>query len=218
MSVMRARDHAAGRRRGRTVYAAAAALFLAGLAACTGRAEDPYAGTPTIEGDTLLRFPSGARYAGGLRNELTYLGRIYDDVGGTFLVMAGIECRDCDGGLTVLIRSVADSGAEPVFPTPGWYAYPGRLVHYDDERPMLESRLFWGRCLPGRGPGLVQFATEFDSVGERSRHVVHLTEIRNGRLVDDSIAVSRPSIATVRPAVAAGACREVPARAQVGGL
>ncbi len=132
--------------------------------------------------------------------------------------MAGVECEGCDAGLSVLLRSVHDPAFDPSERNVGWYAYPGRILHHEDETPILDSRLFWGRCLPGRGPGIVQFVTEFDSAGRRIRHLLRTSEIQRGRLVDDSIVQSPPTPTAVQAAVQARTCREVPPQQQYGGL
>ena len=192
------------------------------LAAGCRRGDASYAGTPSVEGDTLLRFPSGAAYVSGMRSELSYLGQIPDGDRGPFVLVAGVECEGCDAGLSVLLRSVRDpafiSGDTSTERSAGWYAYPGRILHFDDGAPIIDSRLYWGRCLPDRAPGVVQFATDFDSAGRQVRSLVRITEIRRGRLVDDSILQSPPTPSAVQPALRAGTCREVAPREQHGGL
>lgn len=193
----------------------ACAAFIAG---CTPGAEHTFAGTPVVEGDTMLRFPSGAVHASGIRAALQYLGRLEDVAGGPFLLTTGIECQDCDAGRSVVLRSARDAADRSGVRGPGWYAYPGRITHFDDERPLFDSRLFWGWCLPGRALGVVQFATEFDSLGRRVRDVVFLSEVRAGQVVDDSITTAPPGLGALWPARQAGRCREVKAEPQSGGL
>ena len=183
-------------------------------AACQRSSDGPYAGTPSVEGDTLLRFPSGEAYVSGLRSSLAYLGRIPDQIRGPYLVVAGVECEDCDATLSVLLRSARDSAFTQGGRHAGWYAYPGRIDSYELDGLIMDSRLFWGRCLPGRGPGLVQFATEFDSTGTQRRKLVRVSEIRGASITDDSIVLSPPAPSAVEPAVRAGTCREVPPREQ----
>lgn len=201
----------------RVAHAAAALACAALLAACAAEASDPYAGTPVVEGDSLLRFPSGARVAPGLHAELRYHGRLADAEGGPWLVTSGVQCEGCDAEPSVVLRSVhAPPGA--AWEEPGWHAHPGRIVAYDTDRPMLESRLFWGRCLPGRPPGVVQFATEFDGTGRPARALVLLSEVRDGRLRADSLVQAPPAPSAVDAAVRAGRCREVAPEEQVGGF
>lgn len=211
---------AAPRRRVRPALAAwgIGAALAAGCAAepAAGRA-DPYAGAPVVEGDTALRFPSGVRVASGLRARLRYHGRLPDAAGGPWLVVSGVECDECDAGPSVLVRSVrAAPGA--AWEGPGWHAAPGRVISFDTDLPLLESRLFWGRCLPGRPAGVVQFATEFDSTGRATRALVLLSEVRRGRLHEDSIVQAPPAASAVEPAVRAGRCHEVAPEGQIGGF
>lgn len=186
--------------------------------ACRSPAEERrgYAGVPVVVADTLWRFPSGATVPSPLRTKLEYLGRI-DDAGGPYLVTAGFDCTACDAGPTVLLQTVVHEQSDGG-DVPGWYAYPGKIRSYHNDSIAMATRLFWGRCLPDRGPGLVQFATDHDSIGRPIRELVRLTEIRGGRLRDDSILVSPPTVAVLRPALRERACREIPPRDGYGGL
>ena len=189
----------------------AGALLLA--AACESHVPDPYAGTPVVERDTVWRFPSGATAVTALQQEIQYIGTIPDATNGPYVVASGVECNFCDAALSVVIKSVRDGNPPPTGPAPGWYAYPGDLT---DMGGMLvsRSRLFWGRCLPGRAPGLVQFATELDTLGRQARHVVYLTEIRKGRLIDDSLIVRPRAVTDLEPRLSDGQCREIVPRPQ----
>lgn len=181
------------------------------LTACRTEAPSRYSGTPVIVNDTLWQFPSGATAATYLRAEFLFIGLLTDTTGHAYLLASGVECTHCDAGLSVLLQAVGDIGTPPATPVPGWYTYPGELLEQTG-MPSFRSRLFWGRCLPNRGPGLVQFATEFDSVGQQTRALVRLTEIRDGRLVDDSLP-NAPSIDTTRTADGRRECREIPPQA-----
>lgn len=181
--------------------------------ACETGVPDPYAGTPVVEQDTVWRFPSGATAVTTLQQEIQYIGTIQDERNGPYLVASGVECNFCDAGLSVLMKSVRDGNPPPDGPAPGWYAYPGDVTEMNGGL-VFRSRLFWGRCLPERGSGLVQFATEFDTLGRQERHVVYVTEIRDGRLVDDSLMVRPPAVTDLEPRLADARCREIPPRPQ----
>lgn len=172
------------------------------------------AGVPAIVDDTLWRFPSGATVPSRLRAAITYIGRIDGD-GGPYLLASGVECSHCDAGLTVLLQPARDSVGYLEREVPGWYVYPGPIRDTGTDSVMLASRLFWGHCLPGRAPGILQFATEYDTVGAVKRRIVRLTEVRNGSLAEDSITASPPDTSAVRRPIDAGTCREIPPADQV---
>jgi len=176
-----------------------------------------FAGVPVIERDTLWRFPSGALLPTPLRAAVRYLGRL-DAEGGSYVLASGVECQDCDAGVSVFLQSVHEPAARLEQANPGWFSYPGPTRHFETEALMMDSRLFWGRCLPGRAPGLVQFATEYDTAGQRVRDLVRLAEVRGGRLVADSIVGASMRVDAVQAAVAARSCHEVPPVAQHGGF
>lgn len=191
------------------------ALVAGALGCCRAEASSPYTGTPVLENDTLWRFPSGATAATWLRAEAAFLGLLTESAGHAFLLASGVECSHCDAGLSVLLQAAGTVGTPPDTSVPGWYAYPGEIR---EETGLLtfRSRLFWGRCLPERGPGLVQQATEFDTLGRPARSIVRLTEIRGGRLRDDSLAPTAGVDATIQAGVDRGGCREIPPKPQWG--
>lgn len=191
------------------------ALSLFALGGCGAEAPNPYAGTPMLESDTLWRFPSGATAATYLRAEASYLGLLTDSTGRAFVLASGVECSHCDAGLSVLLQEAGTIGTPPDAPVPGWYVYPGE-IREETGVPSFRSRLFWGRCLPGRGPGLVQLATEFDTLGRPARERVRLSEIRARGLVDDSVAPAAPVDRTLQASVDRGECREIPPKVQWG--
>lgn len=191
------------------------AVTLSVLLACRTEHPSSFAGTPVLRDDTLWHFPSGATAATYLRAEVEYIGLLTDTTGRAYVLASGVECSHCDANLSVLLQAAGDVATPPDTPVPGWYPYPGELRE-ETGTSRFRSRLFWGRCVRGRGPGVLQFATEFDSLGRQSRAVVRLTEIRDGRLVDDSLAYT-PSIDTTVVARAdRTACREIPPRVQWG--
>lgn len=185
------------------------------MTACRMQEPSRYAGTPVIRDDTLWQFPSGATAATYLRAEFVYIGLLTDSAGNAYVLASGVECSGCDAGLSVLLQAADVVGTPPDAHVPGWYAYPGE-IREESGVPSFRSRLFWGRCFPDRGPGLVQFATEFDTLGQPARALVRITEIRGGRLVDDSLAHA-PSVDTTRSARGDGSrCQEIPPRVQWG--
>lgn len=186
-------------------------------AQATLRADTRFAGVPALVNDTVWRFPSGATVPSRLRAAIEYIGLI-DGEGGPYLLASGVECNYCDADLTVLLQPAADSVAYIERDMPGWYVYPGPIRSAGTDSVMLASRLFWGRCLSGRAPGLLQFATEYDSAGAVQRRIVRMAELRDGRVVEDSIVVSPPDTSDVRGPVDAGTCREIPPREQMSGF
>ncbi|MBA3890911.1 MAG: hypothetical protein H0X64_10285 [Gemmatimonadaceae bacterium] len=134
------------------------------------------------------------------------------------MVASGVECSGCDASLSVLLQAVGDTVGFLGRDTKGWYVYPGPIRNYETDSLLLVSRLFWGECREVGVPGLLQFATEYDSMGARHRDVFRSTEVRDGRLVDDSVMASPPDTLVVRGAVSRGACREIPPREQAAGF
>lgn len=191
------------------------AIVAGALGGCRIEASSPYAGTPVLENDTLWRFPSGATAATWLRAEARFLGLLTDSAGHAFLLASGVECSGCDAGESVLLQAAGTVGTPPDMPVPGWYPYPGE-IHEQTGHRSFSSRLYWGRCLPDRGPGLVQQATEFDTLGLPARSIVRMTEIRGGRLRDDSVPSAPGVDATIQGSVERGDCREIPPKPHAG--
>ncbi len=174
-----------------------------------------FAGVPSLVDDTVWRFRSGVTVPSRLRTEIEYIGRI-DAEGGPYIVASGIECTGCDATRSVLLQPAVDSIGYLNDDFAGWYVYPGpiRSFEMDPVETIITSRLFWGACVAGRAPGMLQFISEREMPGAPQRDLVRFTEIRRGRLVDDSTTAPTPDTSDIAGAVRAGRCHEVPPREQ----
>jgi hypothetical protein len=200
---------------------AAAVGALASAAACAGRGVDPgpprdagpYAGTPEVLGDSMLRFARGAVYAPRVYG-LEYLATMRDARGAPVLVLSGAECYACDAPRAVYFRAPDRALPPSHADTVAVYAYPGRVKDYENGKLVFLSTLFFGECLEGRAPVALQYATTFD--GPAPTPSANVTELAADGFRDRH-RVARPDSAAVLSRVAAGRCREVPPAEQFSG-
>jgi hypothetical protein len=171
-----------------------------------------YAGVPIVISDSLLRFPSGAEYVSGFRN-VEYIGSIGAQEKSPFIIIAGHECGECDAPPSVLLRSPSDGPVRDFTGLPGWHPYPGRVIAYSEDSTIVSfSRLFWGRCLPERPPGLIEYRTEYVRDGGEPQRDVLITEIENDSLLEWRRVATTRLLATTLVQVQARECAEVPPR------
>lgn len=209
------------------IRSGAIAVLLLAAAGCGGRESmpaagpaahaGPYAGVPEVLEDSMLRFPGGATYAPRVYG-LRYVATMRDAGGAPVLLVSGAECNACDAPRLVYLRAPGRPLPPPETDTLGVFAHPGLEVDYTDgETPLTATTLFYGECLDGRGPAVLQFATVYDDSGTPTlppKLTAYLTELARDGLRDSELK-PRPDSAAVLTAVAAGLCREVPGEKQL---
>lgn len=169
-------------------------------------APDAYSGTPTVVGDTI-RF-TAADYVSPLVQP-EYIGQLPGTSKAPFLIFSGVECSDCDAGRTVLMHSPSDGVVKISRGLAGWYPYPGAVIDGTSGDTVSNSRLFWGKCLPDRAPGMVEYATQFAS-GKPADSAVVVTEIRDDMLVSDTLHAPQATVEVTVAEMYQGGCQEVP--------
>ena len=189
------------------------ALLLAPAAGCDRMsAASTYVGVPEVIGDTALRWPNGAEYVSGFRG-VEYIGAIPAERKAPFVIVAGHECADCDAPPSVLVRSPSDGPVRTFTGLRGWHPYPGRVIAYNEDSVVVShSRLFWGRCLPERPQGLVEFRTDFARNGGEPERSVLITEIDSDSLVEWRRVATTRLLATTLVQVQSKECAEIPQR------
>lgn len=197
----------------------AAIVVLAAAAACAppvpvpepSSDAGPYAGTPEVVEDSVLRFASGAVYAPRVYG-LGYVGAMRDGGGGLLLVLSGAECYACDAPRAVYFRAPERPLPPPEGDTLAVFGYPGRVTDGESGTLLMASTLFYGECLDGRGAVAVQYVTNHEE--SPPGMLSNLTDFGAGGWRDHD-QVARPDSAAVLARVAAGRCREVPPAEQV---
>ncbi|HEU4454097.1 MAG TPA: hypothetical protein VFR81_13600 [Longimicrobium sp.] len=171
----------------------------------------PYAGTPEVVEDSVLRFASGTVYAPRVYG-LGYVGTMRDGGGALLLVLSGAECHACDAPRAVYFRAPGRPLPPQESDTLAVFGYPGRVTDGESGTLLSVSTLFYGECLEGRGPVAVQYATNHEE--SPPGMLVNLTDFAAGGYRDHD-QVPRPDSAGVLARVAAGRCREVPPAEQI---
>lgn len=114
-------------------------------------APDPSLSLDRIDGNTLI-FQSGKPLKTNLF-ELKFLGVLRESGEPPFLVISGRNCKDCSTELQVhLVRR--DGELTQTF------VHPGKVTDPKTGNILLESRAFFGKCLPGQAESYVVLQKE----------------------------------------------------------
>jgi hypothetical protein len=165
-------------------------------------------GLPRVVSDHILEWPDGRRFITTLFG-VRVVGQLSATTKLPFLILSGRGCTECDADESIYIHSPSDGpmqneGSQPRF------SYPGRLSSYLDGSLLSRSRMFWGRCLADRGPGIIWFQQEKQQDGTWKPSVYSAEII--GDNVKSDFQIPPPPIQTTLGRVKSGACRELRGR------
>ncbi|HUF27875.1 MAG TPA: hypothetical protein VMM18_12945 [Gemmatimonadaceae bacterium] len=171
-----------------------------------GAEAERFAGTPEVVDDSVLLFPSGARYATGLRS-VRYHDALASAGGAPFVVLSGVALEEPGEERIVVVARPEEPGASSGAERRVVFPYPGRQV--DPSSPdsvQADIRLFVGECVYGGYGGVVQVTTTADTAATE-------TVVAN-QIAGDSLELATgeaaPSLSDVLAAVEQGRCREIP--------
>jgi hypothetical protein len=165
-------------------------------------------GLPHVVSGHILEWPDGRRFVTTLFG-VQVVGQLSATTKLPFLILAGRGCTECDANESIYIHSPSDGPMQPEAGQPR-FSYPGKLSSYLDGTLISESRMFWGRCLSGRGAGVAWFQREKQENGTWKPSVYFAELI--GDKVESSFLKPPPPIQTILAQVKSSACRELPGR------
>ncbi|GAB3932849.1 hypothetical protein [Mucilaginibacter myungsuensis] len=86
--------------------------------------------------------------------DLEYIGQLSAGTKAPFLILAGRQCKECDANISIYVWSPDDGPmkgeAEQVR-----YSYPGGMTDIVNGSTVFESRMFYGKCLPGNADQVI---------------------------------------------------------------
>lgn len=139
--------------------------------------------------------------------ELKYLDTLNSRTGGLpyFLVSAN-PCANCSNEKAIyLIRPQSDS-------KPTAFVYPGKILDPKNRELLMESRSFYGECLPGRKDIYLVFQKEKVDRRSRLQNSVYLAEPQKEYLSEKLIERRLPNIHSTLKLVKAKRCKEIDSR------
>ena len=137
-------------------------------------------------------------------NEPEYLQLIQPTEGGIpYILMAGRTCKECgdEKGL-FLIR--VDGARKSQF------VYPGKVRDAETNQLLLDSRAFYGKCLPGDGDGLIIYQAEKIDRRRFLQSSVFIAEPQPDSIREQLIERRLPKIKRTLDQVKRKLCSEVP--------
>jgi hypothetical protein len=156
---------------------------------------------------SIIQFANGVRLESDLV-EMHYIGQLPIHSKAPYLIFSARSCDACDMNTAIYILSPSDGSFKRA--TQGKrYDYPGRLLAFGpDKKIVRESRLFIGKCLPGRGPIAVWFIKSKSTAGTwvDSAYVV---EGKGDRLSSGFLRPPLPKLDETSSLVQSGQCHEV---------
>ena len=170
-------------------------------------------GTPVVVDDTMLRYPDNSTLTLGV-GDITFIGQLDAERAAPFVVVAAEGCSVCDSPEAVLLRAPS-AGRVAAGDTRGAHPYPGRTYRSLDGGMRSFTRLFWGRCLPQRPPGVISFRSEFGFPGAEPLREVRITEVHGDSLLDWRMVPEVRVLAAALQQVRARQCTELPSREMV---
>ncbi len=125
-----------------------------------------------------------------------------------YFLFTGKPCLQCsfEKGLFVF---------KPNGGKPAAYAYPGRTLEPKTKRVLLESRAFFGKCIPGRSDVLVFFQLERVDRRSSMQPSVLVAEAGKDHLEDTLLERRGPSLRKMLQLVKKRVCSEIPGETRV---
>jgi hypothetical protein len=145
--------------------------------------------------------------------ELSYLGTLSPGPGALpYFLFVGRQCRDCphDKAL-VLVRPPVGSAVAHLTS----FVYPGKIFDQRSRALGLESRGFFGKCIPGRKDVYVAFQKERVDRRNRLQSSVLVAEADDPHPREQLIERGMPRLETTLRQVRAKACTEIPGRNRI---
>jgi hypothetical protein len=146
--------------------------------------------------------------------DITPLGSLAPKAGAPFFLVAADPCKSCGQDRSLYLLK-PPQGRQATF------VYPGKIIDSKTRVVLLESRAFYGRCIPGKGDVYVSFQKERIPKKRRTsvQESVYVAEIEDGKLEDKLLHRDwrhrAPSIDTALRRVRAKECREVEGRSRM---
>jgi len=165
-------------------------------------------------GKVYFKAPEGVSAPPALQTgllELNYLTtlRATEPEGYPYFVFAGKSCQNCSEDRAIYFVRPTSSGGSV---KPESFVHPGKIFDPKTRALLLESRAFYGRCVPGRGELFVVFQRERI---DRRRHLqesVMLVTPAPEHLQEQLIERHLPRIKNTLKQVKSKSCHEVEGR------
>jgi len=153
--------------------------------------------------DTLVVLSDGAEWAPGLF-KIRYHGYIMG-TGGSFTIISGFECTDCDAPRLIHVLRPLVSAADTSHPA---FYFPGTVGSEDNPEGFIRSRGFVGSCTASDEQGLVIVESRRGDDG-RWADSTRTVRLMGGKLVVDTQAGRVSAEQLARQRVSAGRCHEI---------
>jgi hypothetical protein len=145
--------------------------------------------------------------------DLAYVGILNPGNGATpYFLFSGRPCQNCPNDKALLLLRPPTGSSVPQLTS---FVYPGKLFEARSRALALDSRAFFGRCLPGRRDVYVAFQKERVDRRSKLQNSVLVAEADGEHLQEQLIERNLPRIETTLKLVRSKSCREIEGRNRV---
>jgi hypothetical protein len=138
--------------------------------------------------------------------DLSYIGSLQSNAGGLpYFLIDAKPCESCQDERKIYV--VRPNGAKPTS-----FVYPGKVFEPKSHALLLESRAFFGECLPRKGASYVVFQKEKIDRRRSLQTSVFIAEAGKDYFDERLLERHLPSIATTLKLVKKKSCHEIPGR------
>lgn len=159
-----------------------------------------------------LSVPSGISAPSSIKTDLSdikHLGTLRADDGGfPYFLVSAKPCTDCAQESAIYLLRPGQGRVTS-------FVFPGRLLDSKTRAMLLESRAFFGRCLPGMGDAYVVFQKERVDRRKSLQASVYVASVAKDRIDERLIERGLPSINHALNNVKHKKCKEVEGRYRV---
>ncbi len=121
-----------------------------------------------------------------------------------FIIFSGRTCSECDMRTQIYIKNVKDTSQKNTTV----FSYPGKVKHYEDEKLLETSRMFYGKCLSDTNSSIL-FYSHYLNKDNKWGKSLFVTKIKKDIVVEVKTSLKYDNLPETLKFVKKGACNEI---------
>lgn len=140
--------------------------------------------------DSTIYFKNGDKVVAPGLHDVKFLGQLKNKKNAHLMLFAGKDCLDCDAANAVFIYSTKDK--KIVIPEYAPYDYPGTEYDATDSTMLYNTRMFYGKILPGVENGIIWYQNMLTDYGYQQS--VYLIKVEKNGIKEELMVENLPNI------------------------